>query len=191
MEKIKIFDENYNYLRNENRETAHREGYWHETIHCWLIDGQSVLLQKRSSEKTDFPSMFDITAAGHILANETVEDGLREVKEELGIEVDQTKLHAQGAVKDIIVLPGFHDYEFANVFIYRDVFSPADFILQKDEVEGIYTVHKNEFIQLCLKEIPLVTCRNIQTSESTEIGLQQFVPHEATYFQQIAAFLNA
>ncbi|WP_301109783.1 NUDIX domain-containing protein [Sporosarcina sp.] len=190
MEEIKIFDENYTYLRNESRDTAHREGHWHETIHCWLIDGQSVYLQKRSCEKKDFPSLFDITAAGHILADETVEDGLREVNEELGIDVDHTKLQAQGAVKDIIELPDFHDYEFANVFLYEDTFAPADFVLQKDEVEGIYTVRKDLFIQLCSQEIRKVTCQNIRSGESTDIGLEHFVPHEASYFKQIAVFLT-
>lgn len=190
MEEIRIFDENYVYLRDESRDTAHREGYWHETIHCWLIDEQSVYLQKRSSTKKDFPGLFDITAAGHILANETVEEGLREVNEELGIQVDRVKLLAKGAVKDIIVLPDFQDYEFANVFLYEDTFLPTDFSLQKEEVEGIYTVCKDAFILLCFQEIETVVCQNMLTGKSTHIGLDQFVPHQTAYFKKIAGFIH-
>ncbi|WP_233522994.1 NUDIX domain-containing protein [Peribacillus saganii] len=59
-----------------------------------------MYFQLRSEEKKDFPSLFDISAAGHILANETVEDGIREVKEELGIDISMNDLEYVGVIKD-------------------------------------------------------------------------------------------
>lgn len=189
MEKIRIFDTDYTYIRDESRDVVHREGYWHETIQCWLVDEQSVYIQKRSAKKKDFPNLFDITAAGHLMAHETVEDGIREIREELGIDVDRTKLHAKGIIRDIIELPHFFDYEFANLFLYEHHFSPSDFTLQQEEVEGLYTVDRRQFIALCKQEIDVLTCRNICTDTTNEMMLTDFVPHRQEYFNKIATIL--
>ena len=189
MEKIRIFDEDYTYIRDESRDIAHQEGYWHETIQCWLVDEKSVYIQKRSASKNDFPSLFDITAAGHIMAHETVEDGIREIKEELGIDIDRTKLHAKGIIRDVIELPNFFDYEFANLFVYETHFSPSVFTLQREEVEGLYTVNRQKFIAFCKQEIAVLTCRNIFTNETSLIELTDFVPHQQHYFNAVATIL--
>ena len=189
MEQIRIFDKDYTYIRDESRDVAHREGYWHETIQCWLVDEQSVYIQKRSATKKDFPSLFDITAAGHIMAHETVEDSIREIKEELGIEINRTKLHTKDIVRDIIELPHFLDYEFANLFLYEDHFSPSDFTLQQEEVEGLYKADRQQFIAFCRQETQVLDCQNIFTETTIKIVLSDFVPHRQEYFTKVAAIL--
>lgn len=190
MERIKIFNGLHQYIRDEDRDTVHRQGYWHETIQCWLVDGETVYLQKRSAVKKDFPSVFDITAAGHLLADETPDDGVREIREELGVEIDPAKLQKKGIVKDIIEQPGFSDYEFAHLYVYENHFSPGDFSLQEEEVEGIYAVDRQEFIRLCRRETASVACRNVLSAHIIRIGLDQFVPHSYDYFQTVAAWLE-
>lgn len=191
MEQLRVFDENYTYVKDESRDKVHQDGLWHETFHCWLVDKQFVYIQKRSAEKKDFPSLFDITAAGHILSIETVEDGVREVEEELGLAVDLSRLYSKGVVRDVIELPNFHDYEFANVFLYKSIFSLSDFSLQTEEVASVHRVKKEDFIQLCLNEIATVKCINIFDEASTEeIGLGDFVPHASAYFEAIARMIE-
>jgi isopentenyldiphosphate isomerase len=186
MELLKVFDENYTYLRDENRDKVHHEGLWHETFHCWLVDDQFVYIQKRSVMKKDFPGLFDITAAGHILSTESVADGIREVEEELGIEVDLTKLHSKGVMRDIINLATFIDCEFSNVFLYDSTFAASDFSLQQEEVESVHVVERKELIDLFLNEVLTVKCVNIFNGTSAGISLRDFVPHEKNYFEQIA-----
>lgn len=189
-ERLKVFDKDYRYIGEETRENVHEKGLWHETFHCWLMDEKNVYIQKRSAAKKDFPSLYDITAAGHLLATENVLDGIREVEEELGIEVNLEKLVNAGVVSDVIRLPGFIDKEFTNVFLYKSSFSPADFSLQKEEVEGIYTVGIDDLKALFLNESNLAICRNLRNGSFCEVTLNDFVPHETKYFTEIAEKLD-
>ncbi|MFE4712635.1 NUDIX domain-containing protein [Paenibacillus sp. NPDC056722] len=99
-EILKIFDDNRNTIGVSTREEVHRLGLWHETFHCWFISREGnkdyIYLQLRSDQKKDYPNLLDITAAGHLLAHETVLDGIREVHEEIGIEVTIDELESLG-----------------------------------------------------------------------------------------------
>ncbi|MFJ7936874.1 NUDIX domain-containing protein [Sporosarcina sp. NPDC096371] len=190
MEQLRVFDENYVYLKEASRDNVHRDGLWHETFHCWLVDEQFVYIQKRSAIKKDFPNLFDITAAGHILATETIADGIREVEEELGLAVELSQLSPKGVVQDVIELPGFLDCEFANVFLYESSFAPNAFSLQQEEVASVHVVERQALSALFLTEIATVLCTNIFDGATTEISLTDFVPHERTYLEQIAMLLK-
>ncbi|MCG7346544.1 NUDIX domain-containing protein [Sporosarcina sp. ACRSL] len=185
VERLKVFDEHYRYVRDETRDTVHKKGLWHETFHCWLVDGTNVLIQKRSATKKDFPGLYDITAAGHLMANEEIMDGIREVEEELGIEVDPFKIKRMGVVRDTITLPGFIDNEFSNVFFYKSNFSLTDFSLQQEEVESIHAVSIEDLQSLFKREV-----EQIILSNSSEITLSDFVPHETEYFLAISEYLD-
>lgn len=38
MEYLDIYDEQGQLLGKEERSIVHKEGYWHNTVHCWLYD---------------------------------------------------------------------------------------------------------------------------------------------------------
>lgn len=88
-ERLNIFDKKRVHIGTATRGEVHRRGYWHESIHCWFVsreeDDDYIFLQLRSEHKKDYPNLQDIT--GYLLAHETIADGIREVKEETGIEV--------------------------------------------------------------------------------------------------------
>jgi 8-oxo-dGTP pyrophosphatase MutT (NUDIX family) len=56
----------------------------------------------------------------NILAHETPLDGLREVKEELGIDLTVEDLQSLGTIKDSLVSPEFIDRELCHVFLYKE-----------------------------------------------------------------------
>ena len=90
MEYIDIFDYNNNPTGEIKEKTqAHEDGNFHRTAHVWIMnDKKELLLQKRSATKKSHPNFWDISGAGHIRAGETVIEGaIRELKEELGVEV--------------------------------------------------------------------------------------------------------
>lgn len=196
-ELIKTFDQERNQIGVASRDEVHRNGYWHETFQCWFIQTENsidyIYFQIRSDEKKDYPSLLDITAAGHILADETIEDGVREIEEELGIAVSNEDLQLVGIIEDCIINNHILDREFAHVFVYQMKEEPASFTLQKEEVAGIVRAEFKEFYRFCLGEIEEIKVSGfiIDASEKAatfekRVTKQNFVPHPETYWTEVA-----
>jgi isopentenyldiphosphate isomerase len=122
-ELIKTFDENGKETGVATREEVHKKGHWHETFHCWFVSREQekdyIFFQLRSDIKKDYPNLFDITAAGHILAHESIQAGVREVTEEVGIHVSFLDLVPLGVIKYRIEREDLIDNEIAYVFLYN------------------------------------------------------------------------
>ena len=116
-EIIKVFNDKHEYMGTAARTEAHAKGLWHETFHCWLANKEYIYFQIRSSQKKDYPGLLDITAAGHLLATETVEAGIREVKEELGLNINIDEVVRMGMTSCSIVSEKMIDNEFCYVYI--------------------------------------------------------------------------
>ncbi|WP_313898466.1 NUDIX domain-containing protein [Lederbergia sp. NSJ-179] len=143
-ERLKIFDEDREQIGVATREEVHRIGYWHEVFHCWFISNEMgidyIYLQLRSETKKEYPNLLDITVAGHLLENETVQGGVREIEEEVGIDISFQELEPLGVMEYCLIKDNFIDKELANVFLYRCDSSFDDFTLQEEEVAGIVKV---------------------------------------------------
>lgn len=201
-EKIAVCDESGNSLGVATRREVHKKGYWHETFHCWFVSrkqGKDIIhLQLRSGDKRDFPNLFDITAAGHILADETMEDGVREVEEELGIALSFEEFIPLGIIKDRIHKGDLVDNELCHVFLYKaESGIDAMYKLQKEEVAGIVTTDFQKFYNLCLgleQEVEvegfIVAEDGRKTAIRKSIGKKELVPHSETYLEQIAEQLQ-
>lgn len=202
-EKIAICEENGEPLGIRTRKEVHEYGYWHNTFHCWIVSNEAgnaaIHLQLRSGEKKDFPSLFDITAAGHILADETVEDGVREIREELGIAVSFDELVPLGVIKDQIHETGFMDNERCHTFLYKAENNlDAVYELQQEEVAGVATAAFEDFYGLCfglIREIEvegfLVSQEGNRTAFHQKISLQDLVPHGESYLRNVAVSIKA
>lgn len=82
------------------RGTVHLEGHWHLAFFCWIARpvarGVEILLQHRAARKDVWPLRFDASAAGHVRFGESLEEAAREVREELGIEVELADMVSLG-----------------------------------------------------------------------------------------------
>ena len=200
-EKLRVYDEQGNPQGIGTRQAVHEQGLWHETFHCWVVgrrnNKNTVYLQLRSEEKKDFPRLFDITAAGHLLANETVEDGVREVEEELGLQVDFDKLILLGMVKDQMELPGFIDNERCHCFLYQmPENNDLRFELQLEEVYGMAEVDFEALADLFTGKKEEVEIEGFVVTPSGRhplrrvIGLKDIVPHSSSYLEEITHLIR-
>ncbi|WP_175639412.1 NUDIX hydrolase [Metabacillus schmidteae] len=195
-EKLKIYDDQRNQIGVATRSDVHKLGFWHEAFHCWFVQNDKgihyIYLQLRSKKKKDYPNLFDITAAGHLLADETVEDGVREIKEEIGIDVNFDDLIPLGELKYCVVKNEFIDKELANVFLYKNEEEFDDFTLQAEEVAGIVRVEFTKFSQLWFGERNEVEIFGFEINNDgkkveikAHVNRDQFVPHEVSFYKEI------
>lgn len=149
MELFDIVDENGEPTGiTKERTKVHEDGDLHRTAHVWIFrdnekGGLDILLQKRSVNKDSFPGCYDISSAGHIPAgSDYVESALREVKEELGIDVTAEELIDCGLrrLSDTNIFYGkvFKDNRITRVYkMKRNDIEIDKLTLQKEEIESV------------------------------------------------------
>lgn len=193
-----VFDEKHQKVGENTRAIVHQEGLWHETFHCWFVQKINgvphLLFQLRSHLKKDFPGLFDITAAGHLLAHEKVSDGIREVREELGVDLGMEDLKTIGIFKDSIVQKDFIDNEFAHTYVYMIGPANPSLHIQEEEVSAIYSAPMADVISLYEREVQHITLHHIHSNSITHSSLivkpEDFVPHSEEYMGKVLKSLN-
>lgn len=194
-ELFDIYDEHDQKIGTAARDEVHAKGYLHHSFHCWIAsdtpEGRKILFQKRQDSKDTFPGLYDITAAGHLSAGETVEDAVREVEEELGIPVHPDQLTSLGTIDYFATGTAggksFIDREKCFVFGYLLNLPLTAYRLQQEEVAGLYEADLDAVIALFEGAVGTISASGIlAVSEdgndpqifNTTLSLQQFVPHK-------------
>jgi len=201
-ELLRIFNEQGNEIGTAPRSEVHKAGHWHETFHCWFTERAAgedfIYFQKRSSVKKDYPDLLDITAAGHILAHEEAMDGLREVKEELGIEIRIEELFSLGIIKDSLNSPDFIDNEMCHVYVYNKQVPYDLYNLQIEEVSGIVRMSLDSFVKLWFGEVSESEAEGFTTQLNRQkqnlimkVTKDHFVPHEDSYISSIVKAIRS
>ena len=156
MELLDIIDENgLPTGQTVERSRAHAEGIMHRTAHVWLVRKQNnrieILLQKRCDTKDSFPGCYDISSAGHIPAGvDFADSAIRELKEELGIDVSEEELlfcgdRSYGWDTAFYGKP-FHDRQYARVYAFLCSLSESEFRLQEEEISSVLWMDLDEAI---------------------------------------------
>jgi len=198
-EQLAIFNEQMQRIGTRSRAEVHAQGLWHQTFQCWFLqsvqDKQTLLFQRRAACKKDFPNLLDITAAGHLLADEEPRDGVREIQEELGLSLKYTELIPAGVIQDQLVFEHFKDREFCHLYFYHLQQDIAELILQKEEVASIVQFAILDCIRLFqhqtttitgLEYSPTVTGGTL-TPSIKDFTLADFCPHNPHYYAQVFA----
>jgi 8-oxo-dGTP pyrophosphatase MutT (NUDIX family) len=139
----------------------------------------------------------DITAAGHILSTETIEEGVREIKEELGISVSFQELIPLGEVEYSVTKLNFIDNEIAHIFLFKNQKSFEEFSLDKDEVAGLYKAEFNHFSEMFFGNREEMIIEGFEINELGEkhfinkmVNMYDFVPHPLSYYQFVIQKIN-
>lgn len=196
MEYFDIYNEKMEHMGTELRGTVHKKGLWHKTFQCWFLNKEEgkdyILFQKRHESKDTYPNLLDITAAGHLSAGEKIEDGIRELQEELGLEVSFKELVPLGVIKERKVEDNFIDAEFGNVFLYHNKLPMEQFRLQTDEVIGMFKLEVADAIKLLDGTKKKAVARGYEVDSAGDkheltlhITLEDLVPHSYLYYRKV------
>lgn len=194
-ELLDIYDAKMNHIGTAEREEVHKLGYWHQTFHCWIVRRENeknfVLFQIRDKAKNVAPNKLDITAAGHLKAGETKEDGIRELEEELGIKVDIEQLHYLGIRITSSENSKQINKEFAQVYMLHNDTPIEQYVLQEGEVAGLVQIEVSDGLHLCSHEVNSVPCTVFKSGtndihvEHCTVEFNQLIPRIDSYYYKI------
>lgn len=131
------------------REDCHKKGLWHRAVYAFIIDDEgNVLLQKRSANKKLWPNLWDVTVGGHVDSGEFGRQALiREVKEELGIEIDDDDIKYLVGSTSINEKGDIINKHYNECYLITKNVDISKIKLQKKEVSEVKYFSKKELLE--------------------------------------------
>lgn len=117
-EYLSVVDKNNIVINKATRSDIHHNNLYHRAAHIIISCNNHVFLQLRAKHKDQFPNKWDVSAAGHVLYQESYSNAiLRELKEELSLDLSQ---HVNNIIT-IDNLPASKDngFEFLRLYYYN------------------------------------------------------------------------
>lgn len=147
-ELIDILNEDLTVFKTCLKSEAHKHGHLHASVHVWLYTKNGgVLFQKRSINKIVFPSLWDVSVAGHISAGETaINSAIREVEEEIGLTITKNELYKIGSIKETHQhKEDFIDNEIHHIYIGKLTTPINQLKIQEEELSAIKLIPIDTF----------------------------------------------
>jgi isopentenyldiphosphate isomerase len=196
-ELIDIYNDGGVKIGSASRDAAHRHGLWHKTFHCWIIfkkgNENIVLFQLRASKKENQPNKLDISAAGHYLSGETIEDGVRELQEEIGIKIKISDLIPLGVRMTTFYNSdqGTTNHEFQDVFFLQLDKHLTEYSLS-EEVDGLVAISTKDGMRLWTGEVESIKAEALIKNKNDQSGISiidvrksDIVPVLDNYFYRV------
>ena len=173
MELIQIVDKNGNFTGEIiEKEKAHDKNLLHNEVAAFVVNKKGkILLQKRSANKRFDANKWAI-CAGHVDAYESLENAmLREINEEIGIEITPNELLPLGDRK--ITLSDSNSHITYYYYIYSNL-NEDEFIIQRNELSEVKWFDLDKVIQI------------IQSKDQTIV----FKEDSLKYFEQLKKIIK-
>jgi 8-oxo-dGTP pyrophosphatase MutT (NUDIX family) len=143
-ELLDAFDDDMQPLGPRSRDEVHRDGLWHAVFHCVAVRTRPparLLLQRRPSNARSFPGLLDLTSTGHLLSGERPADGVRELREEVGLVVTPDQLVSLGQRRMVDDAgEGGRNREIVHAFLLPCDDPLESFALAGGDVDGLVEI---------------------------------------------------
>ncbi len=204
-EMIDVYDAEGRSLGRATSRSAHTEGLWHRSFHCWVAhqraDGvKVVLVQRRGPYKRDYPNCLDVSVAGHYQAGERVEGGIREFKEELGVSVEAWQLRrvACRTINEYLD-GGTVNREFQDIYFLLEAIDPHACTPSYPEVGGVFQAPVEALARLLDGEVDTVPCHGVAFDPASgkvaptrlAATIDSFIPAARSYLKVIMRELDS
>ncbi len=114
-----------------------QEDECHLVVHIWILnDKGEFLIQKRADHLKLMPGLWAATGGSVVAGEDGRTAAIREVKEELGFDVDESNFTKLSAIK--------RQGNFAEVWLVKQNVSIENLVLQVEEVSEAKWVNKEE-----------------------------------------------
>jgi 8-oxo-dGTP pyrophosphatase MutT (NUDIX family) len=171
MPLIDVYTDRYEHVGTEDKKQAHRLGLWHRTFSALAINPRArrITLHKKAPGRYSFdrPDYADITVGGHYHAGESVQAGVREVHEELGLPVTYRDLHPIGIRQTAVTLADdYIEREFQHWHLLPLTLDLDAIPLADAEVSGLVDVDLGDAISLADGSTEAAQARYVTRTET-------------------------
>ncbi|MDC3417917.1 NUDIX hydrolase [Aquibacillus salsiterrae] len=148
-------------------------------------------MQRRHPNKDLFPGLIDISAAGHMLAGESMHDGVRELEEEVGIAPPFEQLVSLGIYSEQLEGPGFKDNEHCHIYLYEYDGAMEQLTIQESEITAMVQILLEDIEDLLLEDRQYVSVVGFECHGGrkipfrTTVSKKDFVPHDEAYYRMV------
>ncbi|MEO5730367.1 MAG: NUDIX domain-containing protein [Byssovorax sp.] len=191
--------------RSKPRRDVHRDGDWHRSLHIWvaLREGPDLpgaprsphlLFQRRSPEKDTWPGALDAAVTGHLRAGESILDGLREAREEIGLELGPGDVVRLGLRRCDEERGAIQDRELQEIFATATPLPLAFFQPDPDEVTSLVVIESEAAFALFRgerAEAPAFEQRYGGAPTEIVVRAADFIPAADGYYAAVARSLGA
>jgi isopentenyldiphosphate isomerase len=184
-EILEIFDDNFKSIGQSTYNAVHQNGFWHQVIHCWIIDSSSfsIIYQKRSEKKSIYPNMLDVSVAGHCKFHEEPKQTvIREAFEELGVSIKSNRLQKLGLRRETFSKGDIINREFQHIFFYLLNITETQICLQKEELQYLVLIKPEDVIKSITTDCS-IEAKKIGKGKISEITIShiEFIPSIDNY----------
>lgn len=117
---------------------------FHLVVNSWILNDEGEFLITQRASTKSHPLMWECTGGSVLKGDESLDAAIREIKEEIGIDVDKDNANFIGTT-----LRYYKDCpDIIDVWLFRCNVNIKDTVLQKDEVNDIMWADKNTILKL-------------------------------------------
>ena len=177
-EYIDIYDSKENLLGYCEKTKAHELGHWHKVFGCIVYNSKKnkVYFQLKNPKHNNIHSqeLLEITAGGHLMSGETLEDGVREIKEETGLTVDFKELDfvekrkVNVKVKENYIVKEFQYFYSLDRNITLNDFKDFD----KEEVASFVELNIKDAIKLLTKKVERIKGKLLSDNQIINVDIE-------------------
>lgn len=174
-ELIDIVDTTNKIIGKTDKKTAHREGLWHRTVCFLIVDSKKKLIyfQDRSTpSQLKSHEFFVKLNGGHLLAGEKVSQGIRELKEELGLILEDARFFPIGINQTAVDFSEEYKLrEFMYFFIVdiENILNKVKFL--DGEVQSLISFDPEQALKVVLGKSPNIKAAVFDGDKITELLL--------------------
>ena len=144
MELVDLLNNRKELVGKTCERTKVPNGFYRLSIHIWIInDKNEILIQQRSSNRKMFPNMWTNTGGACISGETSILTVIRELKEELNIDVNKEHLEFIASYK--------REKDYVDVWVLKENINLEDIKFVDGEVQDVKWVSIDEW-QDMLKE---------------------------------------
>jgi isopentenyldiphosphate isomerase len=145
MEKWDLYDKDFNKLtKTAFRGDKLADDEYHMVINAWIINSENKFLITQRSPNKAHPCMWECTGGSALFGETDIDACVREIKEELGIDIDVSTAKFLGSAHRYYV--GCPD--ILRVYIFKDNTPIEKVKIQEEEVMNAMWATKEEILEL-------------------------------------------